>query len=78
MKTEPDNRMYQQLPMSSGLEDRKKETVSTNTAGGRGDVQDIMIPNYEYSKELLKTEKIQASKISLLYNLEATSLLCEV
>lgn len=47
MKTEPDNRMYQQLPMSSGLEDRKNETVSTNTTGGRGDVQDIMIPNYE-------------------------------
>lgn len=24
MKTEPDNRMYQQLPMSSGLKDRKR------------------------------------------------------
>ena len=47
MKTEPDNRMYQQLPMSSGLEDRKRETVSISTTGGGGDVHDIMIPNYE-------------------------------
>lgn len=30
MKTEPDNRMYQQLPTSSGLKGRRRETVSTN------------------------------------------------
>lgn len=27
MKTEPDSRMYQQLPMSSGLQDGKKRHV---------------------------------------------------